>query len=85
MWLDGHYLLAQLIIDVLHCAVPGILLCLESEQHHYNMRSMLANHISATTLKVSYERPYECNATDKNNFHQNLLLQIEGTFSSGMR
>ncbi len=33
MWLDGHYLLAQLIIDVLHCAVPGILLCLESEQH----------------------------------------------------
>jgi hypothetical protein len=46
---------------------------------------MLANHISATNLKVSYERPYECNATDKNNFHQNLKLQIEGTFSSGMR
>lgn len=45
------------------------------------MKMMLVSHILDTTLKVNYEKPYECNVPNKSNFHQNIELHVEGTFS----
>jgi hypothetical protein len=45
------------------------------------MKMMLMSHILATTLKVNYEKPYECNVTNKSNFHKNIELHVESTFT----